>query len=738
MYTGGSMQLLECIVSKPGLLNNIKLKFDKDLTVIYGKNESGKTLIAKAIIDTLWGEFSGNFSLNGNTWDNMYSEVSFNNSSGRYRFIKDKKELFRINYNGFNSDTFGKGAEIFSRNSDSINNKNNDETWCVKLYESTNDRETARLFNKIDIRAFMETSFLPELIDVVKNRDSSCSEIKKILLNDSTNFYMLYENISDAFQPNGIATNINNSIFNEILKKENEIKKINKKLQIYEIQNLKSDRIKKEKNRLIKDSKNLAGELLEAREKKTRLTNVQSNIKKLSGIDEIIAEKNKEKYNELGKINSIAKLEERIKNQYPQFHNFDDINIKNLKNIQETYREVRDVHEDIENFYLLRTANKNKFKNIILTINITSICILAALFGISNYVYPMSFFNSYKIHYIIGLLGLSLVSSLLFLLYNILNSRSNELRQIMKNKSDVEKKLEETLQKNNVTLNEYKLEAIYEYLVKYFEEYGEYSISQTELQNIKDSLMESDHIKTIDEEIERLDSEKAIIKQEINNELRSFADETVIEINADKIEKLIQNKNLKIKSLKENINDNNRLVSQIEKELGAGNSQTNELNIFNEEKAGIQTSLSRLNNYRISIAYIMEILKEAIANREEKQITELANSAGKNFHFLTENQYTDSINDELIKRSIKGESLVNEVNPSILHLLLLSVKLALTDYFDDLEITLPLIIDEPFQQMDEQRIDRFKKLLDDISLKRQVIIFTRSTKYNDWGTYLEL
>jgi uncharacterized protein YhaN len=134
----------------------------------------------------------------------------------------------------------------------------------------------------------------------------------------------------------------------------------------------------------------------------------------------------------------------------------------------------------------------------------------------------------------------------------------------------------------------------------------------------------------------------------------------------------------------------------------------------------------------------MNLLREAIAGREEKQIMKLAKTTGQNFHFLTENQYSDSINDDIIKRAIKGDSLVNEFNPSILHILLLSIKFAITNTFDDLEINLPLIIDEPFQQMDDQRINRFKKLLDDNSLKRQVIIFTRSTKYKDWGSYIEL
>ncbi|MBN2402587.1 MAG: AAA family ATPase [Spirochaetes bacterium] len=732
------MQLLECIVSKAGLFNNINLKFDKGLTVIYGRNESGKTLIAKAIIDTLWGEFSGNYSLNGNTWDNMYSEVSFNNSFGRYKFIKKNKDLFLINFTNTDEDAFGKEKEILKRDTDKSINSDNDGTWFVKLFESTNDRETARLFDKVDIQTFMEVSYLADPINITNNGKPGCSNVQKFILNDNSGFYTLYENITDTFNSNGTTGNANNSIINEILKKEIEIQKINKKLQIYDIQNLKSDRINKEKTRLIKESKKLYNELYKIRSDKSRLLNVQNYLKNLSDIDAAKEEKKNEKQIEQQKTDSIIKLEEYIKDHYPQFHNFEEKNIKNLKKIQETYREVRDVHEEIENFYLLRSDKKNKFKNIIFIINISSICILSAFMGISSLAFPIQFLNVYKIHCVIGLLSLSISSSLLFLIYYILTSRSNDLKRIMRKKSDVEKKLEETLHKNNITLNEYKLEAIYEYLVKYFEEYGEYSISQTELLNMKESLKGNDYIKTIDGEIDKLNNDKTILKNEIDKELKLLDESISFEIDIVKINKLLQSKNHKIRNLKESINNNNKIISQIEKEICISDEQANEIKAFNEEKANIQNSLSVLNNYKISIIYLVDLLKEAIANREEKQIIELVKDAGRNFHFLTDHQYNDSVTDEIIKKAIRGENLINELNPSILHMLLLSIKFAATNAFDDLEFNLPLIIDEPFQQMDDQRISRFKKLLDDISLKRQVIIFTRSSKYKDWGSYIEL
>jgi hypothetical protein len=730
------MQLLECIVSKPGLFNNLKLKFDNGLTVIYGKNESGKTLITKAIIDTLWGEFSGYFSLNGNAWDSLYSEVLFKNSAGRYRFIKNKKELFLVNFTNAGEAAFGRETEILKRNSDK--SQNNDEAWYIKLYESTNDRETTRLFNKVDIHTFMDISYLPEPVNISGNGKANCNIIQKFLVNDSSNFYTLYENISDAFLNDSLTGNFNNSIFNEILKKESDIKKINKKLQIYDIQNTKSDRINKEKARIQQELINLNDELAKVRSDKTKLLNVQNNLKRLSDIDEIIYEKNKGKQLEQEKKESISKLDDFIKNRYPQFYNFEEKNIKNLKNIQETYREVRDVHEEIENFYLLRAEKKNKFKNIILIINISSICVLAVLLSIPNNALSIQFLNEYKIHYIIGLLTLSISSSLVFFLYYILTSRSGDLRRIMKKKSDVEKKLEDILQKNNITLNEYKLETIYEYLVKYFEEYGEYSISQTELLNIKESLKKDDYIKAIDDEIEKLNNDQNIIKQGIDNDLNSLNEKVLIETNSAKINKLLQSKNYKIKNLKESIIHNKKILLQTENEIVLTETHATELKSFNDEKANIQDSLNKLNNYKISIAYMMLLLKEAIERREDKQIMELAKTAGGHFHFLTDYQYSGSINDDSIIKAIKGEIQANEFNPSIIHLMLLSIKLAVTNTFEDLEINLPLIIDEPFQQMDDQRIERFKKLLDDISLKRQVIVFTRSAKYKDWGSFIEL
>ncbi|MFH0977166.1 MAG: hypothetical protein V1874_15410 [Spirochaetota bacterium] len=731
------MQLLECIVSKPGLLNNIKFKLDKGITVIYGKNESGKTLIAKAIIDTLFGEFFGQFSLNGKAWDDMHFELLFNNSSNQYRFIKDKKESFIINYADMDQGeySFSSEKQLFQLPDKERKNINIDGEWFIKLLEAKNDTETAWLFSKIDMQTFLNICYLPEPIDIARKGRLDYKILQKFLMDDKGKFFSLHKNISNAFRNENPG---DTAFINHILKNENELKKIEKKIQIAGIHTSKSERLNKEKTRLEDELKNMENGLSDARANKAKLISIHNNLKQLEEIKTAIENKIKEKQAEQEKIDLAIKTEENIKIKYPKFYNFEESNIKNLKKIQESYREVRDVHEEIENFYLLRSEKKNNFKNIILSINISCILILAALFGISNYAFPIAVLDEYKAHFIVGLLAFSIFSSLLLLLYYFLKMRSSDLKRIMKKKSGVEKKLEETLQKNSIILNEYKLEAIYEYLVKYFEEYGEYSINQTELLNIRENLKGNDYIEAFNNEIDKLKTNENEIKQEIDNCIKSFADNSQCDLDMDKTNILILNRNHDIAKLKENIIRTEKILMQIDEELSRGIVQNNELTGLREEQTKLQTALQKLTNYKISFGYINNLLKDAIAKREEKQIAGLARTAAEKFHFITDNQYTDLINENAISKLLKNEMPGEEINNSILYLLYLSVKFALTETVGDFKMNLPMIIDEPFQQMDEERIIRFKKTVDDISLKRQVLIFTHDSKYKDWGLCIEL
>jgi len=73
-----------------------------------------------------------------------------------------------------------------------------------------------------------------------------------------------------------------------------------------------------------------------------------------------------------------------------------------------------------------------------------------------------------------------------------------------------------------------------------------------------------------------------------------------------------------------------------------------------------------------------------------------------------------------------------------MHFIMLSLKLSLTDFLAEAGLSAPLILDDPFLFMDDEKIDNLRELVLDASEKRQVIIFTHKKNAADWGNYREI
>jgi uncharacterized protein YhaN len=130
-------------------------------------------------------------------------------------------------------------------------------------------------------------------------------------------------------------------------------------------------------------------------------------------------------------------------------------------------------------------------------------------------------------------------------------------------------------------------------------------------------------------------------------------------------------------------------------------------------------------------------MKEAVERRENRQMERLARKAMRHLNALSGNRFVGEIDESVIRSVVAGDS-APALNPAALHAVILSIKLALTDFFIDLGAPLPLIIDDPFLYMDDERARNLKAVLDDIARGRQIIIFTHSSAFKDWGNFIEL
>ena len=117
-------------------------------------------------------------------------------------------------------------------------------------------------------------------------------------------------------------------------------------------------------------------------------------------------------------------------------------------------------------------------------------------------------------------------------------------------------------------------------------------------------------------------------------------------------------------------------------------------------------------------------MKETIQIREEEQLKKLIDATFEKFNYLTNNQFIAKMDKKTLRDIIDNNKMSGKYNTTIIHPLILSLKIVLSDFLINSGFSLPLIIDDPFILMDTDRTKRFKEMIMKISKKRQVIIFT--------------
>jgi len=141
---------------------------------------------------------------------------------------------------------------------------------------------------------------------------------------------------------------------------------------------------------------------------------------------------------------------------------------------------------------------------------------------------------------------------------------------------------------------------------------------------------------------------------------------------------------------------------------------------------------------RTSMLFIMENLARSIERSEEKRIGKLLDGTIEKFNHLTGNQYITRIDDAIVRQMVIGNRVSEDLPPPVIHALQMSLKISLSDFIIGGGAPIPLLIDEPFQFMDDERCNRFRDLVSYISKNRQVIIFTHHSDKKNWCNFIEL
>lgn len=724
------MHITQCIATKKGLFNNIVIDFDNEITILYGANDTGKTLLAKSIIDIIWGTFSNTPILTKETWSDYHISIATSFENNSYRFIKNENNHFALTNANINNQ-----EEIFSAKKDEFEKIN-----LNKIVEKSPDFSKENIFkylSSFDTDIIFNAFFLFSPMSQESNYTINQDILKRIFLNDNFTFSSSYKIIKDGFVERNVNNKFYNNLFSNILHYENEIKETEKKLQIIELQNSKHEKINLEKSIIEKENVQIKESIIELNEKIDLSSKINEKINEYTSIkektdflrDEIEQEKNTQQ--------SFKSMIDNIKQKFTNFDNFIKLKKETLDTIQKAYKAIREVDEKIDDFYTKISIKKSKIRRLIILFFITAASPITA-----GHFFP-KFPISYQTEPLIAGIITSSSFFLMFILalIHMVDNKKKAILKLKNEKKEKEDNLHSILNENKISsIEDSTTEEIYEFLLQYFEEYSSFSEKINEIEEVKKTIKGNNYYK---KEKERLKNSLLILGT-LSNEIKNMTNQLDYDIDIEEITNfnvniIISDFEKEIKQFQDKLSKNEEMLKEINiKITDKSNNESNFTKLI-EEKNIKTEALEELQNYKKSFELISETFEEAAKERSEKQLNKLILKTSDIFNFLTDNHYLAKLEKNDYLDLICNENCSKITNPSVKHLLLLSIKLALSDFIETSGYNLPLIIDEPAIFMDNNRYKKFIEIIKEYSKKRQVIILTHdNNSYQGIGKFVAL
>ena len=697
------MKLVRSIVSKIGFAESKQTDFSDGIHFIFGKNNSGKTLISKSFIDTLYPE---NPSLVDNdAWDTMFATFTLQSSQTKVDIQrKGNKEI-----------------KIFEIASDGSTLK--EEAFTLPVARgvfSVNCLDRLHMLFSKD--AFAVLSYIPSPLDTQYYSKDFSESIKAILMLDSSLYYCAFSRLfADKIHNKD---NYNAHVIAEI---QSKIKHCKTKLDLIE---LKEQKQKKHR-----------GEIQEVNEKITLYTNDINELQKkiescnrymdtLSAIDtvkqQIETVNNQIKVLE-EKLDTIEKYTKLISTKYPQFKDFSSEKRNNIHAMQNIYRQIQAISEEIETI-IFEQENKNHA----LARNLLIINILLALGVLSVFLKPIVVISSVHRWLLVSFLILTQISSIgYYCIYTMMHSFKKIVQPLQHQKETYQIKLETLLNQNGISLDGITIDEIYEFLLQYFEEYNEYNEKQIDLLTIQKEIDENTSIDILEEEKTKLENNLTLL----NEQLHALNNDIGVAIESAEHSMTIKS------SIQHEIDEKKALIVSLQNKLNDIPEESidfdDEKNSILQEIADLEKELNTINEKSKLINFIATSFDAAMQRYYKDRFDVLTGKIKTLIQDLTKNKF-GKIDEEYIKQLITNS--INTPNASLKYCIYVTAIFALYELLQrELpHVHLPLIIDDPFVLMDEDAMSEFIEQLQLWAENRQVIVFTHNSNIKKMCTVTEL
>ncbi len=708
------------MTTKPGLFENSSLDFNAPVTVVNGKNGSGKSFMARCLIESLWKPVEAPRLLWKSAWDAIFFDLSVdipgeNGDPCRYRFTHNGQQLSIACENG-------EIRELISHEGESTRG------IIDEVEKRDEGRPLSGFWRGINLEAYINSSFVPSPSDLETEEVINFDTIKEMILNDRSGFYVLSHELKSRFSLRGEG----GRLLHLTEKLEQEQKDIQKQIELIEIRGMRSAKLEKELALIKDEQENLRVDQAKYAEDIARLSSVISSLKEVETLNGRLEEIRSEVETEQAHNRSVKSISDEIKNNYPQFQNLKIPDDSNLDRLQELFRDIRNLNEAIDTFFTRRDEKRGKMRRIATGVNIAVLIAVGTIFYKNN-------FSLKEDHLLIGsLLGVALVFSPVSSIYSFFSTRNRKLQKLKMERQELEERLKSFLRESNLILEDYRLSELFEFLLQYFEEYIEYIEKIRERDEIKEKCLSAGDLKVLKEDLKELKSKQKEIKAAIARELQSLETADPVEEDAEIVEQAMTRLGKAVERLEGDIAAKERVAERIAREISLESDEGGNLVQLKKKAAAVTERLKVLRRRRKAAEILTDTVTEGVLRREQHLLTGLVCSALERFHDITDGHYRENVKEQDVRELLSGNGMRGEINPAVVHALILSVKLSLSEFIPETLAALPIIIDDPFLFMDDDRTKKLKKQIDDIARSRQVIIFTHKSDISEWGNAVKL
>jgi chromosome segregation ATPase len=654
-----------------------EFQFDTEkINVIYGENEAGKTTILKAIIATIFGVDKSNWSdvKSFKSAKKYFAEIEFTDKKSDYRLTREFENNsvnFRIGLN--NEEAFKNVNVIFQK---SIESKIDKEIQHILTgavgtnYKTVLEKWTKEYFHLTKMTGWKNFQN--------RRRDKEIEILEKELkeLQDKKD-----QAIGNSMKNNQLDTKIENL--------EKELNTLDK--------NVKDN----------KEAHDIAREYIELVKQK------KDHEEKILILNEAI-----EKYSKLKK----EQLEKKniIESQYAELIDVKDEDIGIIKEVNSLQNDLSSSKTDLNR--IEGSKDFTPVKKIILGINGL---IISFLMLIGRYMFhkPVLLWIS---------IGFGLLS-LVYLIYALMEkAKTSSEYTLQKNDrstriNELQLKLQLLKEKISHLSHLQKREGLMEY-------YEQFKKVRQDLENVNYALSNSGDTK--EHESRKKENEKELVS--INSQLNALEDKNsglmIFKEKQEEIFSHIQKLKQENDEKESRIEEIKKMIYDLNKEMSASAKDNESIASLNYKIREIEDDLLRYKDTRDAYQLAINSLNESIVKYQKEHISRLSKNISKQYKVITKSKH------KKVKLTEDFQPIVEEgTNNNLKNLsagaedqLYFAVRLSLLKEINDVS-HLPLLLDDPFVNFDQDRLDIVKDVLYKTTKLNQIIIMTHLENYTEWG-----